>query len=139
MACVGMKAVSGAMLLLVSVEMPSPHGIAGEQPLSQHLSRPLDIPTERLDRPQPEHKRFRNDRAQAALKEAEVVALAKAAARKELGKSYHEYELKAVAFDPSAVLWAVTFDAKLPRRSTDSCVIVSVRDDTKDTQIRPCP
>lgn len=139
MACVYMKAVSGAMLLLVGVEMPSSHGIAGEQPLSPQLSRPLDIPTERLDRPQPEHNRFRGNRAPAALKETEVVALAKAAARKELGRSYDEYVLSAVVFDPSAIRWSVTFDAKQPRRSTESCIIVSVRDDTKDTEIRSCP
>lgn len=139
MACVFMRAVSGATLLLVGVEMTSSHGIAGEQPLSPHLSRPLDIPTERLDRPQPERNRFRDDRAQAALKETEVVAWAKAAARKELGRSYDEYVLSAVVFDPSAIRWSVTFDARRPRRSTEFCIIVSVRDDTKDTEIRSCP
>ena len=139
MAYAFVKAVSGAMLLFVSVEMSSSPGIAREQPLSPHLSRPLDIPTERLDHSQQERNRLRGDQAQAALNETEVVALAKAAARKELGKSYDEYVLKTVVFDPSAIRWSVTFDAKLPRRSTESCIIVSVRDDTKDTKIRSCP
>jgi hypothetical protein len=138
MVCVRLKAVSGAMLLLVGVEMPSSLGIAGGPALSPHLSRPLDIPTERLDRPQPEHNRFRDDQAQAALKEAEVVVLAKAAASKELGEKYDEYVLKTVVFDPSTILWSVTFDAKVPHRSTESCVIVRVRDNTKDTEVRPC-
>jgi hypothetical protein len=134
-----MKAVSGAMLLFGVVEMSSSLGAAGELAGSPHLSRPPDISTERLDRPRPEQDRPGSGQAQAALTQTQVIALAKAAARKELGKSYDEYELKTVVFDPTATLWSVTFDAKPPRRSAEFCVVMLVRDDTKNTEVRRCP
>lgn len=112
--------------------------MAGKRDMLPQLSRPPDIPTERLERPRPEQDRSVSGQPKAGLRQADVIALAKAAAKKELGKSFDDYELKAVVFDPTASTWSVTFDPKPPRRSSEACVIVLVRDDTKDTDLTRC-
>lgn len=113
-------------------------GTAGEREMYTQLARPPDIATERLERPRPEPDRLSSGRPKANLRQAEVIALAKAAATKELGQSFDGFELKAVVFDPTAKIWSVTFDPKPPRRSSEACVIVLVRDDTKDTDLSRC-
>lgn len=112
--------------------------IAGESEGQLQLARPLDVPSERLERPRPEQDRLSRNQPTAALQQAEVLTLAKAAAKKELGKSFDEYELKAVVFDPTVKTWSVTFDPKPTRRSSEACVVVLVRDDTKTTDLIRC-
>lgn len=106
-------------------------GVAGERGMPPHLSRPPDIPTERLDRPRPEQDR-------PMLRQSEAVALAKAAAKQELGRSFDEFELTAAVFDPTGNSWSVTFRPKQPRVPSEGCVVVFVRADTRATDIRRC-
>ena len=102
------------------------------------IARPIDIPTERLERPRPEQERAQRNQQKPVLQHAEVIGLAKVAATKELGKSFDDYEVKAVVFDPATSTWSVTFDPKPPRRSSEGCLIVFVRDETKDTDLARC-
>ncbi len=102
------------------------------------IARPIDIPTERLERPRPEQDRAQRNQQKPALRHADVIGLAKVAAKKELGKSFDDYELKAVVFDPTTNTWSVTFDPKPPRRFSEGCLIVFVRDETKDTDLARC-
>lgn len=106
-------------------------GVAGERGVDPHLSRPPDISTERLDRPRPEQDR-------PMLRQSEAVALAKTAVKKELGRLFDEYELKAAVFDPTVNLWSITFYPKGPRVSSEGCVVAFVRADTGGTEVRRC-
>jgi len=106
-------------------------GVASDRGVNPHLTRPPDIPTERLDRPPPEQDR-------PILRQSEAVALAKAAVKKELGRPFDEYELKAAVFDPAANSWSVTFYPKEPRVPSEGCVVVFVRADTRGTEVRRC-
>ena len=131
------------MTVFVSIVIVSLSGLfvvsswAGERGINPQLQRPLDIPTERLERSRPEQDRPVSVQP-ANLRQTNAIALAKAAAKKELGKSFDDYELKAVVFDPTEKIWSVTFDPKQPRHSSEACVIVFVRDDTKGTELRHC-
>jgi hypothetical protein len=131
------------MTVLISTVIASLSGLsavssgAGERGINLQLQRPLDIPTERLERPRPEQDRPVGVQP-TNLRQTNAIALAKAAAKKELGKSYDDYELKAVVFDATEKIWSVTFDPKQPRRSSESCIIVFVHDDTKDTELQHC-
>lgn len=106
-------------------------GVAGEGGVSPHLSRPPDIPTERLDRPRPEQDR-------PMLRQSEAVALAKAAAKQELGSSFDEYEVKAAVFDSTGNYWSITFSPKQVRVPSAGCVVVFVRAETRATDVRRC-
>jgi hypothetical protein len=142
MVCVALTSLSigvGLTVLLVEiVGFSGPRVIIGGSEGYLQIARPLDVPSERLERPRPEQDRFYRSQPTASLRQTDVIALAKSAAKKELGKSFDDYELKAVVFDPTAKIWSVTFDPKPPRRSSEACVIVLVRDDTKDTDVRRC-
>jgi len=98
--------------------------------VSLHWRRPPDVPIDRMDRAPRARK--------MELEQAEAVALAKGAAKKELGKGFDNYELKSVVFDDSAREWSVAFDLKQPKREAPSCLYVSVLDATKTTTIRRC-
>lgn len=104
---------------------------AGEQGVAPHLSRPPDIPIERLDRPRPEQDR-------PMLRQSEAVALAKATATQELGSLFDEYELKAAVFDSSGNYWSITFSPKQVRVPSAGCVVVFVHADTRGTEVRRC-
>ena len=75
---------------------------------------------------------------QATLKQAEVVRLAKTAAKKENDKTLDDYDLKSVTFDRTNREWNVSFDPKRARRAPGECFIVIVKDDTKETNVRRC-
>jgi hypothetical protein len=105
--------------------------VPGERGVDPHLSRPSDIPTERLDRPRPEQDR-------SGVRQSEAVALAKAAVRKELGRLLDEYELKAAVFDPTRNAWSVTFTSQQARVPPESCVVVFVHADTRATDVHRC-
>jgi hypothetical protein len=112
-------------------------GNAGESEWLQ-IARPLDIPSERLERPRPEQDRLSRPPLSPTLSQAEVIKLAKAEARKELGKRFNDYEIKSVIFESSTGLWSVTFDRHPPRRSPDGCVVVFVHDKDKTTNLQHC-
>lgn len=105
--------------------------VASERGVPPHLSLPSDISTERLERPRPEQDR-------PMLQQLEAIALAKVAAKQELGGSFDEYELKAAVFDPMAHSWAITFSPPKSRVTPEGCVVVFVQADTRATDIRRC-
>ncbi len=106
-------------------------GAAGEQGGAPHLSRPPDIPIERLDRPRPEQDR-------PMLGQSEAVALAKAAAKQELGSSFDVYALKAAVFDSTGNFWSITFSPKQGHILSARCLVVFVHADTRATDVRRC-
>ena len=112
-------------------------GNAGEREWLQ-IARPLDIPAERLERPRPEQDRLSRPQLSPMLSQAEVITLAKVAAKKELSTRFNDYEIKSVIFEPTTGLWSVTFDRNPPRRSPDGCVIVFVRDKDKTANLQHC-
>lgn len=126
------------VMVLVLLACGSEISKAGERGITPPLQRLPDIPTERLERPRPEQDRLSREQQKAALRHAEAIGLAKTAAKKELGKSFDDHELKAVVFDPLTRIWSVTFDPKPPRRASEACLTIFVRDDTKDTNVGHC-
>ncbi len=125
------KQKAAAMLSVSVVTCWFSLGVAGEQGVAPHLSRPLDITTERLDRPRPEQDR-------PMLRQTEAVGLAKAAVTNEQGRSSDDYEVKAAVFDPTGNFWSITLSPKEPRVSPGGCIVVFVRADTRATDIRRC-
>ncbi len=112
-------------------------GIAGEREWVQ-IVRPLDIPAERLERPRPEQDRLSRPPLGPLLSQAEVIKLAKAEAKKELGKRFNDYEVKSVIFDSMAGLWSVIFDRDPSRRVPDGCIVVFVHDNDKTVEFQHC-
>lgn len=107
---------------------------AGGRGGSALLDRPLDVQADRMERT----RRERADAVKPELDQSEVVALAKSAVKKELGKGFEDYELKSVLFEPATREWTVAFDPKSAKRDQASCLYVSVLDTTKTTQLRRC-
>lgn len=134
----GWKSLSALLALGCLLSWPGLPGRAGEGGVHPQLQRPPDIPTERQERPRPEQDRARRERPDARLSQEEAIGLAKAAAKKVLGRSFYDYGVKAVVFDPVAKTWSVTFDPKAPPRGSTGCVIVIVGDETSDTTTAPC-
>lgn len=134
--------LSSALVLIVMFCCPSfgedvPAGNAGERDWLQ-IARPLDIPAERLERPRPEQDRLSRPQFSPALSQAEVIKIAKAEARKELGKRFDDYAIKSVIFESSTGLWSVTFDRNQAHRSPESCVVVFVHDQDKTAEVQSC-
>lgn len=102
------------------------------------IARPLDIPSERLERPRPEQDRLSQPQVSPTLSQAEVITLAKVEAKKELGKRFHDYEITSVIFESSTGLWSVTFNHNPPRRAPDGCVVVFVHDKDKTAEFQHC-
>ena len=102
------------------------------------VHRPLDVPAERLEHPRPEQDRLSRPQSDSSLSKAEVIKIAKAEARKELGKRFDDYEIKSVIFEPSTGMWSVTFDRIQAHRSPDGCAVVFVRDKDKTAEFQPC-
>lgn len=111
--------------------------LAGE-PDRLQIARPLDVPAERLERPRPEQDRVSKPQFSPMLSQAEVIKIAKAEARKELGKRFDEYEIKSVIFESTTGLWSVTFDRNPAHRSPDGCAVVFVHDQDKTAEFRSC-
>lgn len=114
-----------------------PVGNAGERDWLQ-IARPLDVPAERLERPRPEQDRAARPQSSPALSQADVIKIAKAEARKELGKRFDDYAIKSVIFESSTGLWSVTFDRNEAHRSSGSCVVVFVHDKDKTAEVQSC-
>jgi len=106
--------------------------IAEERGLPPQLQRPPDMAIERPPVRSPEGSN------QAVLTQAEVVKLSKSAARKAKDKKLDDYDLKSVTFDPTNREWTVSFDPKPPRRASEECFLVTVKDETKETKVLRC-
>ena len=112
--------------------------IAEERGLPPQLQRPPDMAIERLERPERPPVRSPEGSNQAVLTQAEVVKLSKSAARKEKDQKLDDYDLKSVTFDPTNREWTVSFDPKPPRRASEECFLVTVKDETKETKVLRC-
>jgi hypothetical protein len=114
------------------------NSVAAERGIPPQLQRPPDMAIERLDRPERPPARSPDGRNQTALTQAEAVKLAKTAAKQEKDKKVDEYDLKSVTFDPTNREWTVSFDPKPPRRASEECFLVTVKDETKETNVLRC-
>jgi hypothetical protein len=112
--------------------------VAAEKGMSSHLQRPADIVTERVDRSQRPAPHLTGAVTHSTLTQAEVVRLAKTVAKKETGKKFDDYEVNSVIFDPLNREWTISFLPKPPRRATEECLTVFVKDDTKETRVHQC-
>ena len=74
----------------------------------------------------------------AHLTQAEVLALAKTAARKEVRQKLYDYDITSAIFDSLAREWSVLFAQRHPRPASHVCLYVYVNDDTKDATVQPC-
>jgi len=74
----------------------------------------------------------------AQLTQPEVLALAKTTARKVVRQKIYDYEIKSVIFDSHAREWSVLFEQQPPSAASRGCLYVYVKDDTKDSTVRPC-
>ena len=131
--------IAGVLLcpLVSRLWQSSSPALAGEHGVPPHVTRPPDIVTERLERPRPEQDRI-GERHKPELRQAEAIGIGQSAAKKELGPSFDEYELNVAVYNPATDTWSVTFDPKPPHDPIGVCVIVLVRDDTKETDIHRC-
>ncbi len=110
---------------------------AGEPHVSTN-TRPPDSLAERLERPRPEQDSVRNGAPQAQLTRSEVVRLAHTTAKQKLGMLYEKYDLKGVIFDQQERSWSVTFTSGTSTVASDTCLIVSVHDNSRETKSKPC-
>lgn len=97
-------------------------------------ARPLDIPTEHLERPRPEADRPPGE--SPSLAPSDALRLAKARAKQALGPAFDDYGVKAVVFDPGEQTWSVTFSAHKPAQL--ACLIVFVKDASRETHVIRC-
>lgn len=112
--------------------------VAEERGLPPQLQRPPDMAIERLERPERPPVRSPDGSNQAVLTQGEVVKLSKSAARKEKDKKLDDYDLKSVTFDPANREWTASFDPKPPRRASEECFLVIVKDETRETKLLRC-
>jgi hypothetical protein len=70
--------------------------------------------------------------------QTEVVRLAKSAAKKEKGRTFDDYHLRSVIFDPNNREWTVSFDPKPPCHASAECLLVIVKDDTRESNVLRC-
>jgi len=114
------------------------NALAEEKDISSQLPRPSDIAIERGDRPQRPAAHSPSGFNSATLMQTEVVRLAKSAAKKQKGKKLDDYDLRSVIFDAKTREWTVSFDPKPPRRASAECLLVTVKDDTRETSVLRC-
>jgi hypothetical protein len=70
--------------------------------------------------------------------QSEVVRLAKSSAKKEKGRTFDDYHLRSVIFDPNNREWTVSFDPKPPRLASAEYLLVIVKDDTRESNVLRC-
>src|SRR5262245_61926060 len=114
------------------------NAVAAEREFPPYLQRPPDIAIERLERPERPPAQSPDAKNQAVLTQAEVVKLSKTAARKDKDKKLDDYDLKSVIFDPANREWTASFDPKPPRRASEECFLVIVKDETRETKLLRC-
>lgn len=131
---------AGAAMAFFLAPSPGANVVAGTVGESERrsLARPLDVPAERLERPRPEQDRSSPPQSSPVLSQTEVLRLAKAAAKRELGKRVGDYEVRSVIFDSSTGIWSVTFEHSPLRRLSGGCLLVFVRDNDKTTDHQQC-
>ncbi len=112
--------------------------MAAETDLPRQVPRSSDATSERLKHLQQASTRSLVAGNQAVLTQAEAIRLAKMAAKKEKGKQLDDYELNSVIFDPTNREWTTSFEPKPSRRSSLKCLLIVVKDDTKETKVLPC-
>ena len=112
--------------------------VAEENNTATQLSRPSDITMERGDRPQRPLVHVSSGFSSATLMQTEVVKLANSAAKKEKGRTFVDYHLRSVIFDPNNREWTVSFGSKPPRRASAECLLVIVKDDTRESNVLRC-
>jgi hypothetical protein len=112
--------------------------VAEENNTATQLPRPSDITMERGDRPQRPLAHVSSGLSSATLMQTEVVRLAKSAAKKEKGRTFDDYHLRSVIFDPNSREWTVSFNPKPPRLASAECLLVIVKDDTRQTNVLRC-
>ena len=113
------------------------NAVAAEQSIPPQVQSPPDMPTELLERPR-RSPADSPDAPHALLTQAEIVRLAKTAAKKENGQTFDNYDLKSVTFDPTNREWTVSFNPRPPRRASENCFLVIVKDNTSETKVLRC-
>lgn len=131
---------AGAVMAFFLASSPGANVVAGTVGESERrgLARPLDIPAERLERPRPEQDQSSPSQSSPVLSQAEVLRLAKAAAKKELGKRVEDYEVRSVIFASSTGIWSVTFEHSPLHRLSGGCLLVLVHDNDKTADHQHC-
>jgi hypothetical protein len=114
------------------------NAVAAERGIPAQVQRPPDMAIERLERPERPPARSPDALNHAILAQAEVIKLAKTAAKKEKDKKFDDYDLKSVTFDPTNREWTLSFDPKPPHRAAEECFLVIVDDDTRETKVLRC-
>ena len=112
------------------------NALAEEKGISSQLPHSSDIAVEQGDRPQRPPAHAPSGFNSAMLTQTEVVRLAKSAAKK--GRKLDEYDLRSIIFDPMNREWTVSFDPKPPRRASEECLLVNVKDDSGETSVLRC-
>ena len=100
--------------------------------------RPPGVPLERFHRPVRETDRPQAPKRLSVLTQTEAIAIAKIAAKKELGTTFQRYEVRSVFFDPTRREWSVSFDLPSRQRNATSCVTVFVHDETRTPDVLRC-
>lgn len=109
-----------------------------EDRLSPHVMRPPDAMLERLERSRPKQEATDANPPSAHLHQSDAVVFAKKLVRKELGRSYDDYDLGTTVFDPMTKFWSVTFIHRASRHPSDACLLVLLNDENRVGSIRPC-
>lgn len=112
--------------------------MAAETDLPTQGPRSSDTTGERLQHLKQTSTRSLEAGNQAVLTQAEAIRLAKTAAKKEKGKQLDDYELNSAIFDPTNREWTASFEPKPSRRSSLKCLLIVVKDDTKETKALQC-
>ncbi len=126
---------TGSLLAILEWTSLTP---TAEDRLSSHVMRPPDTRIDPLERPRPEQEAPTSVSTSARLRQSDVVALAKTLARKELGRSYDDYDLRAPVFDPMTQFWSVTFVRSASHRVSEACLLVLINDESREATSRPC-
>jgi hypothetical protein len=111
---------------------------ASYQGLNLRFHRSPDVPLKRLDRPLRETDRPPAPKRLSVLTQTEAIAIAKIAAKEELGTTFRRYEVRSVFFDPTKQEWSVSFDLPSRQRNPTSCVTVFVHDETRTPDVLRC-
>jgi hypothetical protein len=114
------------------------NAMAADTGIPPQVQSSPDMSIQRLERLRQPSAHSPEAVTQAILIQAEVIRLAKTAAKQAIGKQFDDYELTSVIFETTTRKWTVTFDPKPPRRTSEECLLVIVNDDTKETKALRC-
>jgi hypothetical protein len=108
------------------------------QGLNLGFYRSSGVSLKQLHRPLRETERPSEPKRLSVLTQTETITIAKIAAKKELGTTFQQYEVRSVFFDPTKREWSVSFDLPSRQRSATSCVTVFVHDETRTPDVLRC-